>query len=119
MQTSRTPEYRKAYSAKHYLDNKAYYLKKARANQQRVRKFIQAAKSAPCADCKNTYPYYVMDFDHFGEKRYEISRIHLMVGMEKVKEELAQCDVVCSNCHRIRTHKRSAKLVPEGKATIH
>lgn len=29
------------------------------------------------------------------------------MGQQKLKEEIAKCDVVCSNCHRIRTSKRA------------
>jgi len=34
----------------------------------RNQKALQKLKSAPCADCNNTYPHYVMDFDHVPER---------------------------------------------------
>jgi uncharacterized OB-fold protein len=61
-------------------------------------------KSVPCMDCGRSFPPYVMDFDHVrGRKSYEISRVR---SMAKVLAEVGKCDVVCSNCHRIRTHSR-------------
>ena len=69
---------------------------------------IRTAKSRPCTDCGRTYPYYVMDFDHVrGAKAFAIG--HANGGgysTTRVIEEMAKCDVVCSNCHRIRTHQR-------------
>jgi hypothetical protein len=31
---------------------------------------------------------------------------------KKVEVELAKCELACANCHRIRTHKIRAKIVP-------
>jgi hypothetical protein len=65
---------------------------------------IIAAKAAPCVDCGVQYPYYVMDFDHVrGEKRFALSQ-HQARGLKLIDEEIAKCDLVCANCHRIRTH---------------
>lgn len=67
----------------------------------------QLKESTPCLDCGRNYPYYVMDFDHVkGEKLGNIS--HMISGgvSKKVREEIEKCEIVCSNCHRIRTHKR-------------
>ena len=75
----------------------------------RVRAFVITAKSKPCADCGIQYPCYVMDFDHVrGTKLDGISRMVSMVYTEeKLQEEIDKCDVVCANCHRERTHRRS------------
>lgn len=56
-------------------------------------------------DCENTYDHYQMDFDHRpGEvKKEEISRIKTF---KLAKEEMLKCDLVCSNCHRVRTWNR-------------
>lgn len=67
------------------------------------REMILAAKAKPCADCKVRYPAFVMDFDHVrGEKRAAIGT-HGRFGLKALAEEIAKCDVVCANCHRIRT----------------
>ncbi len=67
----------------------------------------------PCLDCGNSYPLVCMTFDHtHGEKLFEIAyaRNHGM-DWQKVLEEIAKCDVVCANCHNIRTRNRG----PEGR----
>jgi hypothetical protein len=58
-------------------------------------------------DCGNTFPPVCMDFDHrdADSKSFNIaSRIQLSI--EKLAAEIAKCDLVCSNCHRIRTSGR-------------
>lgn len=78
------------------------------AHRENLRTVVREAKDVPCTDCGVRYPYYVMDFDHLGDKEHDIGR---MVGearkMSDVVAEIAKCEVVCSNCHRARTHARS------------
>jgi hypothetical protein len=47
-----------------------------------------------------------MDFDHVGEKTGEVSSFVNSSSTRRVLVEVAQCEVVCSNCHRIRTYLR-------------
>lgn len=97
----------RAYHKKHYAENKPYYRAKTKRIQQEVRDFIQKSKERPCADCGNSYPPYVMDFDHLPRftKTGLLSNDRIW-GMNKAKEEVAKCEVVCANCHRERTHRR-------------
>ena len=67
---------------------------------------VRAAKDVPCADCGQRYHWFQMDFDHVrGQKSYNISRMMTM-SEERLRAEIAKCDVVCSNCHRMRTFSR-------------
>jgi hypothetical protein len=123
-----TPEKRKAhseYNKKWRLAHPEVY-RRIRANRrQRMKDHVRKQKDRPCADCKKRYPYYVMDFDHRPneEKSFEIGdRLATRVTStyDALDAEIAKCDVVCANCHRIRTHQRqSAKGVPEDKPTLH
>lgn len=78
--------------------------------KQRNREFIeQAKKDVPCMDCKNIFPPYVMDFDHLEKKSFGISRaVNSTISLERLAEEIVKCDLVCANCHRIRTFNRRA-----------
>ena len=61
----------------------------------------------PCVDCRISYPYYVMDFDHVrGQKHANVMELVSTLSKKKIDEEIAKCEIVCSNCHRIRTHMR-------------
>jgi hypothetical protein len=58
-------------------------------------------------DCGRTFDPYVMDFDHVrGKKAFTIGLAREAVSIARLMEEVAKCDVVCSNCHRLRTKKR-------------
>ena len=77
-----------------------------RVRSKETRDFVDEMKSAPCMDCGRTFPPVAMDFDHVrGEKAFSISK-RLMAKRETILVEIAKCDLVCSNCHRIRTHER-------------
>jgi hypothetical protein len=80
--------------------------KKNKEKREQIRELIRTRKSVPCMDCNNQYPYYVMDFDHRDpkEKSFTIASMTNKSNVELVMKEIEKCDVVCANCHRIRTH---------------
>lgn len=58
----------------------------------------------PCQDCGVKYPHYVMEFDHTGDKKSNISELASRKASQKqLWEEISKCDVVCANCHKVRT----------------
>lgn len=71
--------------------------------------FVREAKSVPCTDCGKTFPYYVMQFDHVeGEKKFTIGGGGVMChGLDALIEEIVKCDVVCANCHCIRSFAKA------------
>jgi hypothetical protein len=79
-----------------------------------MRDTIRKAKDQPCADCGLRYPYYLMDFDHRDrrKKRFNIGRDALskVSTVDALRVEVEKCDVVCANCHRVRTYRRRTKL---------
>lgn len=77
----------------------------------RARVFVKELKeSTPCADCGNFFPHFVMDFDHLGEIDKE-AIVSKLVGsgydIPRIKREIEKCELVCANCHRIRTFTRN------------
>ena len=68
----------------------------------------------PCVDCGINYPYYVMDFDHVrGQKHANVMELVSTLSKKRIDLEIAKCEIVCSNCHRIRTHMR--RMAKKGK----
>lgn len=69
--------------------------------------WMEELKDLPCMDCGQAYPRVCMDFDHRPDsgKFFNISQMRGR-PYDVVLAEVAKCDVVCSNCHRIRTQNR-------------
>ena len=56
----------------------------------------------PCFDCGEVDPM-VLEFDHRGDKAFDIARGLRDRNWGALSKEIAKCDVVCANCHRRRT----------------
>lgn len=72
---------------------------------------VDELKSKPCTDCGQTFDPICMDFDHTGtDKLYNIGKL-VFKGRpwEMIETEIAKCELVCSNCHRLRTKRRQQK----------
>lgn len=93
---------------------KGYYKKNPDAYRERAAKIEREARdmihdlkdNQPCVDCGVPFPFYVMDYDHRdpSKKTTEVGNLTCH-GKAKVLEEIKKCDLLCSNCHRLRTHK--------------
>ena len=61
-----------------------------------------------CIDCGENYPHYILEFDHKPEfeKSGIVYKILCDKGLDAAWEEIAKCDVVCANCHKLRTYLR-------------
>lgn len=63
----------------------------------------------PCTDCGRTFRYWSMDFDHVQQdKIHDINKFRRL-NLEGTLAELKKCELVCANCHRMRTHRRKLK----------
>ena len=98
----------KIWRKQHYTDNKQYYVNKARRQQDKFKAYIKTYKASnPCADCDKYFPSCVMDFDHLRDKAFLISKAHRIISsIVSLKKEMAKCELVCSNCHRLRSQTR-------------
>lgn len=99
------------HAREYYKKNKEKQKKQIYASRklrtEKIKKEIRELKeSTPCADCGINYPYYVMDFDHLDSKEHNVSNMIGWAKIETIKNEINKCEIVCSNCHRIRTHQR-------------
>lgn len=96
----------------YYLNNKEEYLNNTKNRQERLLnenriKLIDYQRLNPCVDCGNNDPI-VLEFDHLiqEEKTINVSLMLRDYKWEKIKQEIDKCEVVCANCHRIRTAKQ-------------
>jgi hypothetical protein len=107
--------YYKSWYSKNSTTHKINTQNRTKTYRQDFRTFLDSVKDVPCKDCGVKYPPYVMDFDHRdpSEKLMGVGdtyRYASSVISDEVKEEIKKCDIVCSNCHRERTHSRSQIL---------
>lgn len=78
-----------------------------RRQRQVLKGYITQAKATPCKDCGGSFTAPIMEFDHLHNKTRNVSEmVNAAVSLHTLKEEIAKCEVVCANCHRIRTFKR-------------
>lgn len=99
-------------SKKHYEANKQLVKDRASKfkivaisrNKEFVRNYLEVN---PCVDCGES-DIIVLEFDHI--KGTKIGNIGDMqrdgYSIDKIKEEIAKCEVRCANCHRRITFKR-------------
>ena len=83
---------------------------------ERIRQVANAAKDVPCMDCGVRYPLCATDFDHVRGKKLFGLNDATSHSLQKVKDEIAKCDVVCANCHADRTYKSKQYLHPDGRS---
>lgn len=87
-----------------------------RANTE-ARRLYDGVRDRPCMDCGGVFPLECMDFDHRDPltKKWNISHLvrRCRDDLTELRAEIAKCDVVCANCHRVRT--RAQKYVIASK----
>lgn len=119
-----TPEFKE----KQKKNNNQYYSKNKKKIHDKGKKWTRNVadqlkeykKSLLCADCGfsgKDHPY-VLDFDHLRDKKIVISDMAGRFSFESIMKEIAKCDPVCSNCHRIRTNIRKNNDSSTNKGTL-
>lgn len=82
--------------------NQAAYAAKRRAMSDAIK-----LKSG-CADCGYRDAPEALQFDHVGSDKLFTIAGGLRRPWEMVLAEIAKCEVVCANCHAVRTKARMA-----------
>ena len=97
-----------------WLSEKAFYNKKSYLYDYGVqrsrfnRAFIKRVKMMlGCADCGYKGHPAALHFDHLDPDQ-KVSPVSALAGssLSKIKREMRKCQVVCANCHAIRTDKQ-------------
>lgn len=65
--------------------------------------WMRKLKEAPCTDCGIQYPPPAMEWDHVRGTKVKAVAAMRSWSRERCLEEIAKCDLVCANCHRMRT----------------
>lgn len=83
--------------------------KQARERDKYIKQFLAQYKlEKGCQDCGYNKHRTALDFDHVtGDKKFNLA---FSKSITQAKAEIKKCEVVCSNCHRIRTYNRIHEL---------
>lgn len=86
---------------------------KQKARRAEIREWVRSLKEGkPCVDCGHSFHFAAMDWDHLPgyDKVGQVNRLLLTYNKQVVLDEIAKCDLVCSNCHRVRSYERGEHL---------
>ena len=108
----------RAYHRNYYKKNQSRYITKNRHNKNRQRERLRAIlwtmKQRPCQDCGGIFHPWVMEFDHreSSTKRAAVANLVSKGCPDAILlEEINKCDIVCANCHRMRTYNKLRGIV--------
>lgn len=65
-------------------------------------------RDKPCTDCGVSFHPAAMQWDHIGDdKEMNVSdAVRHGRSKERILAEIAKCELVCANCHAVRTYER-------------
>lgn len=92
------------HQSKWWNENKIEQQDRVKKNRKRLKLVgLEYKLQNPCIICNETNPL-CLDFDHLRDKEKEVSQMILKgASTERVLKEISKCQVLCSNCHRIKT----------------
>jgi len=94
------------YNVEYYRRNRDLELQRVRVRQTGMVELLRDLRRVPCIDCGGIFKPHQMDFDHRdpATKAFNVMAGRAMLmSTQRVLAEVAKCDIVCANCHRIRT----------------
>lgn len=107
----------KTYYKNNHEKHKRVIKDRGHKQKQLIREFLlNLLKNSECKDCQNN-DIRVLEFDHLPgfEKKHNVSEmITGRYSVLRVQEEINKCEIVCANCHKIRTIDRADKHYKKG-----
>ena len=92
--------------------NRCLYVKYTRPGvEQKMKEIHEYQMEKGCMDCGYREHPAALEFDHVtGTKLFNIGEQMGKKSRQQLWEEVAKCDVVCANCHNIRTANRLRRV---------
>ena len=90
----------------YYQRNRAMEIARVRVRQAGTVEMLRDLRRVPCADCGGKFEPHQMDFDHRdpSTKSFNVMTGRAMLmSTRRLMDEVAKCDIVCANCHRVKT----------------
>jgi len=101
---------RREYDAEYWRRTRIHRLRLRKKHRRKLVAWYRALKEGtPCSDCGGVFHHAAMQWDHLPgtTKRREVSNM-VLTGFrrETILDEIAKCELVCANCHAVRTFNR-------------
>ena len=103
-----TADDQREYNVAYYAEHREEEIERVRIRQAATLEFLRDLRRRPCQDCGETFSPWVMDFDHRDPRAKSFSLAAgkvLLKARAELLEEIAKCDIVCANCHAVRTYE--------------
>ena len=99
----------RTYNVEYYARNRDLELQRVRVRQAGMVELLRDLRRVPCADCGGRFKPHQMDFDHRDPSTKDFNVMTgraMLMPTWKVLAEVAKCDIVCVNCHRLRSREQ-------------
>ena len=96
-------------SHNHYVADPEKVYQRHVVKRRKLRAWVTEQKNKPCLDCNKMFETFFMHFDHL-PKHDKVAKISDIVAdgrsMAMIQAEIDKCELVCSDCHTVRTVER-------------
>lgn len=100
------------YNVSYYRRNRQREIDRVLTRQHATIAYLRDLRRVPCKDCGHSFKPHQMDFDHRdpATKSFGLTWAEaLLKSRAALAREIEKCDVVCANCHAIRTYAQQAE----------
>jgi hypothetical protein len=108
---------RRSYDAEYHRATQPLRVEQKRERHAEFVEWYLALKAGkPCADCGLTYHPAAMQWDHLpgAAKLASVADLCRKNNRRRVLDEIAKCELVCANCHAVRTFQRQRGVAQPG-----
>lgn len=105
---------KREYDREYYTEEeRKKQIARVRERKKQIARWAQTLKDEPCTDCGQKYHFAAMQWDHLPgcNKVGNLAKLIQSGSKKAILEEVAKCELVCANCHAIRTWRRMQALV--------
>jgi formate dehydrogenase assembly factor FdhD len=108
---------RREYDARYHRATRRKRVAQKKLRHAELVAWYQALKSrVPCADCGGMFHHAAMTWDHLpgATKVADVSSLLQRHNRKLILAEIAKCELVCANCHAVRTFQRRRDVAQPG-----
>ncbi|HEU0337027.1 MAG TPA: hypothetical protein VFR43_10755 [Gaiellaceae bacterium] len=116
IQQSWCKDCRRTYDAEYWRRTRVARIELRKERRAELAEWHRRLKDGrPCVDCGRVFHHAAMQWDHLPgfDKRREVSTlVRRGFRRDTILDEIAKCELVCANCHAVRTFERRGVAQP-------